>query len=326
MTEKFLLTGGQGFIGAWVARRLLEEGTHFAILDRQRDDGILSQVLPAGGLPGLERIWGDIADGSLVRRAVEEPGITHVIHLAGLQVPACRADPLAGAMVNVIGTLNVFEAARKSGRVKSIAYASSAAVAGAASDYRGRISDDAHHVPRTHYGVFKTANEGNARVYYFDHGISSVGLRPLAVYGPGREVGITSGPTKAIKAALLGRPYTIGFTGPTGFSYVEDVAAAFIACARAAPAAALALNLPGEVAAVEDFVRALEEEVPGARGRITCAGDPLPVAHDFAGDGLAKLLGGAGVPRTSIREGIRATARLFRTLLSQGRLHDRDLH
>jgi nucleoside-diphosphate-sugar epimerase len=325
MPEKFLLTGGQGFIGAWVARRLLEEGTPFAILDRSRDDGILSQVISSGDLPRLERIWGDIADGSLARKAVEELGISHIIHLAGLQVPACRADPVAGALVNVVGTLNVFEAARRSGRVKSIAYASSAAVAGAASDYRERIADDAHHVPRTHYGVFKTANEGSARVYFLDHGISSVGLRPLAVYGPGREVGITSGPTKAIKAALLGRSYTIGFTGRTGFSYVEDVAAAFIACARAAPAAALALNLPGEVATVEEFVAVLEEEVPEARGRISCAGDALPVAHDFAGDGLAKLLGRGGVPGTPIPEGIRATARLFRSLLSEGRLHDRDL-
>src|SRR5262245_13939369 len=110
MSDRFLLTGGQGFIGAWVARRLLAEGTPFAILDRSPDDGILSQVLEPAALAALERCWGDIADGGVVRKAVEEGGITHVIHLAGLQVPACRVDPVAGAMVNVVGTLNVFEA------------------------------------------------------------------------------------------------------------------------------------------------------------------------------------------------------------------------
>src|SRR5207249_3714301 len=114
----------------------------------------------------------------------------------------------------------------------------------------------------------KAANEGSARVYFHDHGIASVGLRPLAVYGVGREIGITSGPTKAIKAAVLGRSYTIGFTGLTGFSHADDVAAAFLACLRAAPRDALALNLPGELQTAEGFVRLLEAEVPAARGKI----------------------------------------------------------
>ena len=53
--------------------------------------------------------------------------------------------------------------------------------------------------PTTHYGVFKRANEGNARVYYLDHGLNSVGLRPLTVYGVNRDTGLTSDPTKAKK-------------------------------------------------------------------------------------------------------------------------------
>ena len=83
-------------------------------------------------------------------------------------------------------------------------------------------------VPSTHYGVFKCCNEGNARIYFQDHGISSVGLRPWTVYGVGRDLGMTSEPTKAIKAVLLGRPYHISFGGWTDFQYVDDVAKTFV--------------------------------------------------------------------------------------------------
>lgn len=121
---------------------------------------------------------------------------------AALQVPACRTEPIRGAEVNVIGHLNVFEAAKryreKGGQLRSIIYASSAAITGLATDYKDhdktplvRIikkenfglkeakkvddfeqEDDAHHVPKTHYGVFKTANEGNSRVYWYFFEIS----------------------------------------------------------------------------------------------------------------------------------------------------------
>ena len=249
-----------------------------------------------------------------------------IIHLAGLQIPTCKADPLLGARVNVLGTLNVFEAARAlRGQVRSVVYASSAAVAGRVSDYRGAIADAAPHVPRTHYGVFKTANEGNARVYFDDHGVQSIGLRPLVVYGVGREVGISSAPTKAIKAALLGRPFRIGFRGPTGFAYCEDMAATFIACAQAEPHGALALNMQAAIDTVERFVSYLETAIPSARGLITYGGEPLPVAYDFAYDGLEALLGRGSVPFTPLEAGIEATARLFGELKAQGRLHDRDL-
>jgi nucleoside-diphosphate-sugar epimerase len=259
-----------------------------------------------------------------IERAVLDWGATGIIHLAGLQVPACRSDPLLGARVNVLGTLNVFEAAHRSkGQVRSVVYASSAGVAGKVEDYAGPIPDDAPHVPRTHYGVFKRANEGSALVWWLDHGIASAGLRPLAIYGVGREIGITSGPTKAIKAAVIGRSYTIPFSGTTAFNYVEDVAQVFIGCARAKLEGAHALNLPGEVLPVERFVRAIEAAVPEATGRITAAGPPIPIAHDFLGTGLEKLLG--RVPRTAVAEGVRRTAERFRRLAGLGKLSTRDL-
>lgn len=323
--ESFFVTGGQGFIGAWIVRQLLAEGSRCVLFDLERDDRILEQVLEPDQLSGLERIYGDVAETKTLLGAVEKSEATRLIHLAGLQIPTCRSNPILGARVNVLGTLNVFEAARLGkAQVRSVTYASSAAVAGGVDDYSGPIVDDAHHVPRTHYGVFKTANEGNARVYWLDHGIPSVGLRPVAVYGVGREVGVTSGPTKAIKAALLGREYTIQFSGATAFQYIEDVARNFVACGRVRVEGAHALNVRGDNLSVEDFLRVLEKEFPEGAGRIGFAGPPIPVAFDFLETGLEKLLG--EVTHTSVSEGVHRTAEQFRRLQARGKLHERDLN
>ena len=324
MEERYLITGGGGFLGAWIARRLIEDGARVAILDSTLDSPILEQVLEPAHLERIHRTCGDVVDGSVVGGAIALSGATVVIHLAGLQVPACRADPLRGARVNVLGTLSVFEAARASrGQVRSVIYASSAAVAGPPVDYPAAIPDGAHHIPRTHYGVFKLANEGSARVYWEDHRIPSVGIRPLAIYGPGREVGLTSGPTKAIKAAVLGRDYVISFSGRTGFSYVEDVAAAFAASARRSTEGARAFNLRGSVMTVEEFVAVLESVIPEAAGTIRVTGPVVPVAYDVLDSGLESFLG--ELPRTPVAEGIRRTPIRFRELQARGKLNVRDL-
>src|SRR5439155_16378602 len=128
----------------------------------------------------------------------------------------------------------------------------------------------------THYGAFKQCTEANARVFALDHGVSSVGLRPWAVYGVGRDVGITSGPTKAIKAVVAGRPYTIRFSGGVDLQYVNDTARIFLKCAEANLAGARVYTLRGTVVRMEEFIRALEREIPAARGLIRAEGAQLP--------------------------------------------------
>ncbi len=321
MSERFLITGGQGFIGAWIARALIAENTPVMAFDRTPDNSILSQVLEPDELEALERSFGDVCDTAKVLKVCQDFAPTHIIHLAGLQVPTCRTDPLLGAKVNVIGTLNVFEAAKALGdQVEMVVYASSAAVVGKIDEYEGRVPDETYHVPRTHYGVFKTANEGNARVYYEDHGISSVGLRPFTVYGVGREVGVTSGPTQAIKAAVLRRDYTVIFKGPTSFVFCEDLALMFIRSARSSILGSQALNIRGQVDTVENFLQAIHEICPDSGSKLECEGGILPFAYDFDESGLEDLLGPNNVPRTSIHDGIERTVGLYKRLAHQGRL------
>ena len=319
MGFEYLITGGQGFFGAWIARRLLEEQATFVMTDLEPDDGVLRQVLSEDQLASLQLRFGDISSRDFVRELVQETRPTRIIHLAGLQVPACRADPVLGAKVNVAGTLNVFEAARaQDGDSPIVVYASSAAVAGPQEDYTARIPDHAAHLTRTQYGVFKLCNEGNARLYWEEHGVPSVGLRPLTVYGVGREVGITSGPTKAIRAAVLGKEYTVPFSGVTGFNYVQDIADDFIGAAMGHGEGALALNTPGEIHDLREFLDLVEREIPAAAGRLHCEGAPVPVAWDCSEEGLEELLG--KVPHTPVAEGIKATIAEFEGLKARGLL------
>ena len=83
--------------------------------------------------------------------------------------------------------------------------------------------------PSTHYGVYKFANEGTARIYGADDGIPSVGIRPYVVYGVGRDQGMTSSPTFAMLAAAVGRPWTISYSGTSHLQLASDTAAAFCA-------------------------------------------------------------------------------------------------
>ncbi|MEC9032485.1 MAG: NAD(P)-dependent oxidoreductase [Planctomycetota bacterium] len=319
MGFEYLITGGQGFFGAWIARRLLEEEASFVLTDLKPDDRVLRQVLGEEEIGSLNIRFGDISSGEFVQELVEEVQPSRIIHLAGLQVPTCKSDPVLGAKVNVTGTLNVFEAARRQeGGAGCVVYASSAAVAGPQEDYQHKIADNAAHSPRTQYGVFKLCNEGNARLYWEEHGLPSVGLRPLTVYGVGREVGITSGPTKAIRAALLGEEFTVPFSGVTGFNYIQDIADDFICASKRHEAGALALNTPGEIHDVREFLDVVEAEIPEAANRLHCEGGPVPVAWDCSESGLEALLG--DVPHTSIEDGIRATIVEFEKLKARGLL------
>ena len=108
--------------------------------------------------------------------------------------------------------------------------------------------------------------------------INSVGLRPLTVYGVGRDTGMTSDPTKAMKAAVVGRPFHIRFGGKTDFLYVADCADAFIRAASADLEGAHVFNSHGETVEVAAVVEEIEKLIPEAEGLITFDPDAAGVA------------------------------------------------
>jgi nucleoside-diphosphate-sugar epimerase len=316
----FLVTGAQGCIGSWVIKSLLDMDHEVIAFDVHTRPVRLSLLVNQERLKAIRFVRGDINKFDQIKKLLEKFAVTHVIHLAGLQTPECRAKPIIGAVTNVVGTLALFEATKAyKDQVKCLVYASSGAVLGADEEYgKHPIEDDAPRIPGTLYGAFKVTNEECARIYWQDEGVRSVGLRPPVVHGVGRDRGLTAGATLAIKSALLGQPYEIGFGGQANVEYAEDVANSFIACALKAPEGAPVYNMRGEVLEVQDMIAVIEEIFPSSKGLISCTKQRNFMANDVSDAGLQALIG--PFQPLSYEQGARRTAELFRTLRGEGRL------
>jgi len=321
--QTFLITGAQGFIGAWIVKRLLAANAQVVIFDRADNPHRLRLIMDEAEIARARAVTGDITEPDALSPIIDSFRITNLIHLAGLQVPTCRIEPRLGALVNVIGTINVFEAARRAeGQIKNVTYASSAAVFGAVEEDRAMTERDVVK-PSSHYGVFKRCNEGNALVYYLDHGVNSIGLRPLTVYGVGRDFGLTSDPTKAMKAAVLGRPFHIRFGGRTDFQYVADTADIFVRAATSNLTGAHVFNLHGETVHVNEVVAEIERARPQARGAITYAEEPLAIPAAMNDAAIRAALG--PLSATPLADGVRCTIERFAELKREARLDTSDL-
>lgn len=311
--QRFLVTGALGCLGAWTVQRLIDEGTPVWTYDLPGEPRRLRLLLSDEQLSHVHFIDGDITDQDGFERAVGEHGITHIVHLAALQVPFVRADPVAGARVNVVGTAVVLETAKRfAGQLQGLAYASSVGVYGP-DDHDGTAA-----TPPTLYGVYKQANEGMARIYWQEHAVASVGLRPFVVYGPGRDQGMTSTPTKAMLAAALGRAYSISFGGSAVYQYAADTADAFLRAARADIDGAPVYNLGGTMAEMAQIVAAIEAAVPEMRGMISYATTPLPNPPSVDDRAFEQALG--TLRWTPLVDGVRQTVDRFRAAIATGRL------
>jgi nucleoside-diphosphate-sugar epimerase len=319
-SEHFFITGGMGCIGAWTIRNLVQQGIPVTVFDLSTDRHRLELIMSPDEIGQVKYLQDDLTNTENVARAVAESGATHIIHLAALQVPFCRANPALGAAVNVVGTVNMFEAAKQAG-IKQLVYASSVAVYGKKEEYDTELlPHDAPLHPHTHYGVYKQANEGTARIYWQDDGIASIGVRPYTIYGPGRDQGMTSTPTAAMLAAAKGESYHISFGGCNGFQYADDVAKILIQAAHTPFEGADAFNIKGTVAHVSDVIAAIEAAEPGAQGRITFEDKPLVLPEGQEDDSLRGVLG--DIPNTPLREGVAQTIAHFKQALAEGRLKE----
>ena len=318
MSEKtYMLTGAMGCLGAWVLRTLVDRGDRVIATDLSTDPVRPRLLLNEDEIAGIDWRHLDVTDTKAVAKMVGEGGVTHIIHLAGLQIPFCRANPPLGAAVNVTGTVNVFEAARAHG-VKGLAYASSLAALGPASFYdTWPLPDAVQPKPATLYGVYKVANEESARIYAADWNVGSVGLRPYVVYGVARDQGVTADCAKAILATAAGRPFHIRFSGMVAMQHARDVAQIFIGCADAEAESANVCNLRNDVIDVAEFVSVLKDVAPEAQITVQDNGD-LPFPADLDDAGLRGILG--KVPHTPLREAIESDLALYRRLIAENRV------
>ena len=302
-TRRYLVTGAFGAIGVWTLRSLLDRGHHAVTFDVGGSRHRLPLALEREQLDAVVHVRGDVTDLDALERVLDEHEITNVIHLAALQVPFVRADPVQGARVNVVGTVNVLEAARRRAeRIGPVVYASSIAAYG--------------DPPSTLYGVFKHANEDTAVRYFEDYGVSSIGLRPHTVYGPARDQGVTSAPTAAMLAAVARIAYRIPYGGSATMQYAPDAGEAFVRASEVAYEGSSVHDLDGPVASMQEVIATVEALAPEAAGLITAEEEPLPFPAEVDSTSFTELVGGP-VTRP-LRDGVADALQRFERLLAAG--------
>jgi nucleoside-diphosphate-sugar epimerase len=298
-----LVTGASGCIGSWTLALLQEAGVAVYALDLQKDTRRPRLLMSESELELVKWLVGDISDPDAINKAIEHSGATAIIHLAALQVPFCKADPIAGARVNVVGTVNVFEAARKY-KISRLAYASSIAAHGVF---------DAKTLA-TLYGAYKFCNEQTARVYMQDWQVPSVGMRPGVVYGVGRDQGMTSKTTVAILAAAAGKPYIIPFTGAVSWLHAGEVASAFVKAVSRPRDQAVVFDINGVPSTVEESLQIIKAVAP--KSLVRAKGSPLPFPMNLSDAPLRAFLGDYGT--VPLDQGIAETFAMFGSLLEKG--------
>ena len=311
-----LVIGAAGCIGAQVVANLVRDGETPVVFDIAEDRGRLNLMMDPAAADAVAWVTGDIREPDRLKDVLSDHDISAIVHLAALQVPFCNADPVRGAQVNVVGQVNVFEAARALG-VRGFAYASSVAALPAGDEPW----------PSTLYGAFKMADEAIADVYWRNWQVPSVGIRPHTVYGPGRDQGVTAAPTKAMLAAAAGQRFAIPFDGPIMLQHTVEVADAFIRAARAGVAStdfggAHVGDLCGADTTIGGVVAAIQDAVPDARIRID--GAPLPFASGLDDAALRHLVG--DWPRVDLATGVAQTIGSFKDLLARGLLSGDDAY
>lgn len=298
-----LVTGATGFIGSWILAGLMRAGREVVACDLHPETTRLDRIVPKAEQTRVDWRICDVSDTREVLDLVADVQPAAIIHLAALQIPACRANPVLAAQVNVVGQVNIFEAARAFG-VANLVYTSSAAA-----KPRGPAN-----APANLYGVFKKTDEEIARIFWDEHRIPSLGLRPYIVYGVGRDDGETSAITRAMRAAALGEAYTIPFRTRGCMEYASEVADIFIRCIDAKWKGALLSDLTTDLYSVDDVLAAIREVVPDAR---IDAADAVRVAPETNLDNsvLDRVIG--GWPRVTLRDGAERTIAHYREIAAR---------
>jgi UDP-glucose 4-epimerase len=246
--ERFLVTGGSGFIGSHVVDALLEAGVDEAIVfDARVREENLQHALASRRVRVIE---GDVGDVDAVGDAVE--GVRGVFHLAVLPLGPCLENPRRCLDVNVVGTFNVLEAARCAG-VRKLVFSSASSVYGDTTE----TMDESHPLDaRTMYGASKIAGEYFMRAFNDLYGLEYVALRYMNVYGPRQEGGLIPA---VLGRILAGDAPVIAGDGSQSFDFVHvaDVASANVA-AMASDVSDEAFNVSsGEEVSVREIVERL---------------------------------------------------------------------
>jgi len=294
-----LVTGASGFLAAWTIPKLLAAGHRVIAADLKRDDTRLTLVTRNQPLLDLNWVEFDVSDDQACRDVVNAHQPQDILHLAALMIPACRAHPVAGARVNLLGHLHMLEAARAVGA--RLTYTSSAAA-----KPRGPAN-----APNNLYGVYKRADEEISRLYAEDFNVPSLGLRPNMVYGVGRDLGDTAVITAAARAAACGDSYVLPWRSRAGVQWSDDIAEIFCRVIATDWQGAMASDMGTMLTTTDEIVDAIRAITPDAAISIDGPERAVPTSG-FEVDALVDMIG--PLPETPIDEGMAQTIAHFQEL------------
>lgn len=225
---KVVVTGGAGFIGSHIAEQWINDGAEVHVIDNLRS-GFLSNL---ENLNGVIFHKGSVTDKSLVFDVLQDADYVH--HLAALvSVPESIEKPYECVEINIIGLLNILEAARHY-KVKKVVFSSSAAVYGDNEELPKTINSIPD--PKSPYGITKLEGEYYLKMYNKEYGLGTVSLRYFNVFGPRQNPNsqYAAAIPIFIKKALADEPVTIFGDGTQtrDFIYVKDVVKANLLAAK----------------------------------------------------------------------------------------------
>ena len=258
-----MVTGGTGFIGSRIARKLVERGENVVSFD---------MAPPRPNLqPYLDRIQvyrGDITQITHLLEAVNTHGVSKIIHMAALLPPDTEDRPHYGMLVNIQGTNNVFEVARWTG-VKRVVYASSIAVYGAQQTFGERpLTEEDLPAPTNVYGMTKAANDFAAGKYIDQYGLDIRGVRICTVFGHGRTTGMT-GMIGGLLVSLpaVGKSVELPFhpDEASAMIHAEDAAEIFVRIALSGDLRHHIYISGGHLTTVEDMANIVRSFIPDAK-------------------------------------------------------------
>lgn len=262
-----LITGGTGFVGAYVAEDLLKRGDNIKILDAFPDPDVVKRLSS-----DAEIIPGSIMDEEKLLDIVRKRRIENIIHLASLRNTDSQKRPVDAFYLNCQGTLNVLEAGRKAG-LRRMVFASSVAVHGNCDFYRALgldpfyLDEDAPTNPGNFYGATKLFNEQMGVQYKKIFDVDSIGIRLSIIIGPGKKTGSqTSELNDIIEKPILGEPVQIKtFNNQViNLIHVRDAAQALVK-ATCSPATRWPIfNVGGQNVTIREIAVEMKKQVPRA--------------------------------------------------------------
>ena len=274
---RVLVTGGAGFVGAYLVPALLQRGYEVTVFDAAAPPATLAACRER-----IEYVRGDLGSPADVYRAMMTCRPQGVFHLGAILAGPCEENPQRGFAVNFGSTQVLLDASVALG-VRKFFLVSSIAVFGR--DAPEPVADDAVKNPETVYGQTKLACEHLLQWYVAKRGLDVGALRFTWLFGPGRTTGITALYSSLILDAIArGETVTIPNPDERGdWLYVKDAVKAILALWDARSLSQRIFNIAGGVHSIREVVEIARKLRPDARVELAAGGSsqsPYPVAYD----------------------------------------------